>query len=168
VKTIRFAPRGSFLNGEPKMERPVTDTGTLVSGREFDLRAGITLAPTLIFIGYGVVKFFTLGTALTHWPDTYLAVAGGVASWISVLLWGVIVSGRKRASILRSVSAFSAFIPMLYSLYAIAYLGIYTIYASTIISFSVLGILFGAVCVASGYRMANGLAALTGLPRRHP
>jgi short subunit fatty acids transporter len=58
---------------------------------------------------------------------------------------------------------------MLYSIYAIAYLGIYTIYASIIVSFSVLGILFGIVCVAFGYRMAHGLAALTELPtRRRP
>jgi hypothetical protein len=147
------------------MERPVSDSCTLVSGREFDLSAGETLAPTLIFIGYGVVKFFTLGTALTHWPDTYLAV---VASWISVLFWAGVIAGSL-PPLLHALCALVAFIPMLYSLYAIAYLGIYTIYASIIVSFSLLGILFGIACVALGYRMAYRLAALTGLPaRRRP
>jgi hypothetical protein len=73
-------------------------TDAAVSGREFDLRAGKTLAPTFIFITYGVVKFSTLGTSLTHWPDTYLAVAGGIASWLAVLLWGVVVWGDRKPS----------------------------------------------------------------------
>jgi hypothetical protein len=147
----------------------VTDTRTMDSGRAFDLAAGQTLAPTAIFIGYGIVKFFSLGTDLTHWPDTYLAVGGGVASWISVFLWGVILWGQKRVSMLYAVCAFFAFTPMLYSIYGISYLGLYTIYVSIVVSFSIGGILFGLVCVALGYRMAYGLAALTGMPaRRRP
>jgi hypothetical protein len=67
------------------MERPTTDA--LVSGVEFDRRAGEALAPTSVFIVYGVVKFFTLGTSLAHWPDIYLAVVGGITSWLAMLLW---------------------------------------------------------------------------------
>jgi hypothetical protein len=95
------------------MERPMTDAP--VSGNEFDLRAGKTLAPTFIFITYGVVKFFTLGTSLTHWPDTYLAVAGGIASWLAMLLWGVVVWGDRKPSLFRALCALTAYIPMLYS-----------------------------------------------------
>jgi hypothetical protein len=146
------------------MERPMTDAP--VSGREFDLRAGETLAPTIVFVTYGVVKFFTLGTSVTHWPDTYLALAGGIASWLAVLLWGVVV-WRKR-SLFRTLCALAAYVPMLYSIYAITYLGVYGVYYSIIDSFSVLGILFGLVCIGLGYRMANGLAALTGLKHRTP
>jgi hypothetical protein len=110
------------------------------------------------------VKFFTLDTSLTYWPDTYLAVGGGIASWLAVLLWGFVVWGRKQPNFLRSLCALAAFIPMLYSLYAIGYLGLYRVYFSIIDSFSVLGILFGLVCIGLGYRMAYGLAAFTGLP----
>jgi hypothetical protein len=53
---------------------------------------------------------------------------------------------------------------MLYSIYAIIYLGVYGVYFSIIDSYSVLGILFGLVCIGLGYRMAYGLAAFTGLP----
>ena len=63
---------------------------------------------------------------------------------------------------LRSLCALGAFIPMLYSVYAITYLGVYTVYYSIIDSFSVLGILFGVISVFMGYRMAHSLAALTG------
>jgi hypothetical protein len=131
------------------------------SGREFDLHAGRALAPTLVFIGYGTVKFFMTGTSLTHWPDTYLAVGGGIASWVAVLLWGAVVWGKP--GVLRSLCAFAAFIPMLYSIYAIAYLGLCTIYRSTLVDLSVVGILFGVICILLGYRMAIGLAALTRL-----
>jgi len=148
------------------MERPMTDAP--VSGHEFDLRAGKTLAPTFIFITFGVVKFFTLGTSPTHWPDTYLAVAGGIASWLAVLLWGGVVWGDRKPSLFRSLCALTAYIPMLYSIYAITYLGVYGVYYSIMDSFSVLGILFGFVCIGLGYRMAYGLAALTGLTRPTP
>lgn len=134
-----------------------------VSGREFDLRAGETLAPTAVFIVYGAVKFFTLGVSPVHWPDTYLAVVGGIASWLAVLLWIPVVFGDGRRSLFRSLCALAAFIPMLYSIYAIAYLGLYGVYYSTINSFSVLGILFGLICIGLGYRMAYRLAVLTSL-----
>jgi hypothetical protein len=139
-------------------------TDAPVSGREFDLRAK-TLAPTIIFITYGVVKFSTLGASLAHWPDTYLAVAGGIASWLAVLLWGVVVWRNRKSSVFRSLCALSACIPMLYSIYAITYLGVYGVYYSIIDSFSVFGILFGLVCIGLGFRMAYGLAAFTDLTR---
>jgi hypothetical protein len=132
-----------------------------ISGREFDLRGARTLAPTFLFIGYGVVKFFALGTSSTHWPDTYLPVAGGIASWLAVLLWGVVV--WRKPDLLRSLCALAALIPMFYSIYVIAYLGLYTVYWSIIDAFSVLGILFGVICIVLGYRMAYALAALTDL-----
>ena len=138
-------------------------TETPASGRDFDLRAGTTLAPTFIFIAYGVVKFFTLGASPTHWLDTYFAVAGGIASWFAVFLWGVVVWRSRRPSLLRSLCSLSAFLPMLYSIYAIMYLGVYGIYYSSLTAFSVLGILFSLACVGLGYRMAYGLAALTAL-----
>jgi hypothetical protein len=85
-----------------------------VSVHEFDLRAGKTLAPTFIFMTYGVVKFFTLGTSLTHWPETYMAVAGGIASWLGLLLWAMVVWGKP--SLFRSLCALTGYIPMLYSI----------------------------------------------------
>jgi hypothetical protein len=132
-------------------------------GRDFDMSAGKTLAPTSVFIAYGIVKFFTLGAALGHWPDTYLPVLGGLASWVAVLLWSPVIFTRE-PSLRRSVFALSGFIPMLYAAYAIVYLGLYTIYTAVIVSFSVLGILFGIVCVALGYRMTYGLKEVTDMP----
>ena len=72
-------------------------TDAPVSGHEFDLRAGKTLAPTFIFITFGVVKFFTLGMSPTHWPDTYLAVAGGIASWLAMApsTWHLQIVGKR-------------------------------------------------------------------------
>jgi hypothetical protein len=93
--------------------------------------------------------------------DTYLAVGGGIASWIAALLWGFVLWGR--AGLLRSLCALAAYIPMLYSLYAIVYLGLYTVYNSIVVSLSIISILFGISCILLGYRMANGLAALTSL-----
>ncbi len=110
------------------------------------------------------MKFFTLGTSLTHWLDTYLPVAGGIGSWVAVLLWTAAVWGDRKPSVLRTLCALAAFIPMLYSIYSIGYLGVYTVYCSVFDFFSVLGILFGIICTGLGYRMAWGLAALTGLP----
>jgi len=140
------------------MQRP----STKVSGVEFDLRAGRALAPTTLFVGYGIVKFFTLGVALTHWLDTYLPVVGGVASWLAVIVYSFVFA-LPRPSVRRFLCAFAAYIPMLYSIYAIAYLGLYAIYNSTIVSFSILRIAFGVICIALGYSMAHGLAALTAL-----
>jgi len=54
---------------------------------------------------------------------------------------------------------------MFYSIYAIGYLGAYTIYYSVFVAFSVLGIIFGLVSILIGYSMAYGLQALTGLAR---
>jgi hypothetical protein len=129
-----------------------------------DMLTGKTLAPTLVFIGYGVVKFFTMGTASTYWLDTYLAVGGGIASWIAVVFYDAIVGGPP--GLLRTLGVLgSGYIPRLYSLYAIGYLGVYTIYYSIFPSFSVLGIIFSVICILLGYRMAHGLQAITE-PRR--
>jgi hypothetical protein len=122
--------------------------------------AGKTLAPTFLFIGYGVAKFFTMGIASAHWLDTYLAVGGGIASWIAVIVYDAIVSAPP--SLLRMLCVLiSGYIPLLYSLYAIGYLGVYTIYCSIFRSFSLLGIIFGLICIFLGYRMAYGLQAIT-------
>lgn len=119
--------------------------------------AGQTLAPTIVFIGYGIVKFFKLGTAGMYWPDTYLAVFGGLASWLAVIVWDL----PRGPGLLRTLCAFSACAPLLYSLYAILYLGAYTVYCSIFQGFSVLGIIFGLVCIFLGYRMAVGLQGYT-------
>jgi hypothetical protein len=121
----------------------------------------------LVFIGYGVLKLFTMGVGSTYWLDTYLAVGGGIASWLAIIVYDAIVNAP--ASLLRTLSVLGGgYIPLLYSLYAVGYLGVYTIYYAIFRSFSVLGIIFGVVCVLLGYRMAYGLQAITEPRRRDP
>jgi len=133
-----------------------------------DMLMGKTLAPTFVFIGYGIVKFFTLGVAAVYWPDTYLAVGGGIASWIGVFVYDLIASTPRRPSWFRTLYVLiGGYIPLLYSIYAVGYLGIYTIYYSIFHSFSVIGIIFGVICILLGYRMAYGLQAVTE-PRQPP
>lgn len=131
----------------------------MADARRYAELAGQTLAPTFVFIAYGMVKFVTLGTAGVYWLDTYLAVGGGIASWVAVISYDL----PRSRSLLGMLCALSAFIPLLYSLYAILYLGVYTVYCSVFQSFSVWGIIFGIVCVALGYRMAYGLQGYTTL-----
>jgi hypothetical protein len=132
-----------------------------------DMLIAQALAPTFVFIGYGVVKFFTLGTASMYWLDTYLAVGGGIVSWIAVFSYDLMVPTSQK-NLLRMLCVYGGFIPLLYSLYAVGYLGIYTIYYSIFRSFSVLGIIFGLISVLFGYRMAYGLQGVTERPRSDP
>jgi len=130
--------------------------------RKLDMLSGQTLAPTILFIGYGLVKLVTIGTSAIYWPDTYLPICGGLTSWVAVFGYNIILhTKRTRVSIFRLTAVYGAFIPMLYSIYAILYFGLYNIYLSIFSSFSIFGVAFGAISIAAGYRMAYGLQALT-------
>jgi len=95
-------------------------------------------------------------------------VDGGIASWITVFAYDLMVPPPPKKSLLRMLCVYGGFIPLFYPLYAVGYLRIYTIYYSIFRSFSVFGIIFGLICVLLGYRWLTDLQGVTERPRSDP
>ena len=123
-----------------------------MSLRERDVLMAKPIVPAVIALVYGAYKFFDLGTDTAHWPYTYAVFFGAIAAIAGVLLFAIEASKPTRRTWFGTFSGLFAFVPYLFSIYVIAFIGCYGIYLS-FGPFSVWGVLAGLIWIALGYRM---------------
>ena len=102
--------------------------------------------PILAAIIYGIYEFIRWGMSSDYALYTYVPVLGGVAYYLRV------VSPNFAKVSWKNLLLFLGFLPYLFLIYVIGFLGLYTIYKGVMVSFSIWTILAGVFWVAIGYR----------------
>src|SRR5665213_2165110 len=90
--------------------------------RETELVGGVAF-PAFLAIIYGTVQFFRHGGGLPLFAITYIPFLGGVASLVAILAYTHTIKEPEGRSWALTAGSLSVFIPYLFSLYLIAFLG---------------------------------------------
>ena len=128
-------------------------------GRNRDLMAARVALPVLIALIYGIYKFVVLGVTAEHYLYTYLPVIGAVASLVSLMTFSAVVMTEER-SVRAMFGALSGFVPYVFSLYLMGFLGGYGIWQSTN-PFSIWGVVKGLFWIVLGYRLLRKFWIIT-------
>jgi len=123
-----------------------------LSGRDEDLLMAKPLVPAVVAFIYGIYKFYDLGFSTDEYLYTYIPVVGSALSIISVWMYVSSMSVKPKRSISNMLKGYSGFIPYLFSLYLIGFLGLYSLWL-LFSSFTFGTFMFGVVWVLLGYRM---------------
>jgi hypothetical protein len=123
-----------------------------LSGRDEDLLMAKPLVPAVVAFIYGIYKFYDLGFSTDNYLYTYIPVVGSALSIISVWMYVSSMSVKPTRSISNMLKGYSGFIPYLFSLYLIGFLGLYSLWL-LFSGFTFGTFIFGVVWVLLGYRM---------------
>ena len=124
-----------------------------------DTVAGRVLAAIIAVMIYGISKFASMGFSWDNCPYTYIPVFGGVIASAGLLIFSdcVITRGEAKWEILVQ------FMPHLFALYLMGFLGVYAIYRGVTGVFSISSIIAGVFWIAAGYLMLHQLYVITEL-----
>jgi len=103
---------------------------------------------------FGVVELVRHGVGLKYWPYTYLPLLGGLASCVAIVPYVATIKAPSGRSWRLVAGALSMFIPYLFSLYLMGFLGVWMIVrAVTSHPFAWGHVLAGVFWVLFGWRM---------------
>lgn len=114
----------------------------------------------LLAFFYGIYKFFDLGVDLSHYLFTYVLLFGSVLSLISIPLTVRLIHVPVRQSFFDMIFALSNYVPYLFSLYLMGFLGLYSLYGLWN-EFHISNLLFGVFWLGWGYMTLYKLWMLT-------
>jgi hypothetical protein len=134
-----------------------------LQGAKGDMLAARVLIPIIIVVIYGVYKFIRLGYSPEHFLYTYIPVFGGLAAAIGLLSYYFVVAIPRRRS-WKNLVLLLGFLPYLFSLYVIGFLGVFMIYNSAVVEFSMWSILVGFAWIIIGYRIIYQFYLMTNIP----
>ena len=129
--------------------------------------AARVVAPIFFAVIYGLYNFAALGGTQEHYLYTYAPAVGGVASIVGFLIYYLLIvsplySKRSWINLLLLLS----FLPYLFLLYVVGYLGLYAIYRGALVSFSIWTIFGGLFWMAIGYSGMNHLYLMSEIAKR--
>src|SRR5947209_1283284 len=140
-----------YLNRERRGSK--MDTFTVapdLKGTKGDIIAARIEVPILVVMIYGIVEFIRLGFSQDHYLYTYAPVLGGVAASVGLFTYFFIVSVRRKRS-WKILLVLLGFLPYLYSLYVMGFLGVYTIFEGVVGVFSAWSMIGGILWVFVGF-----------------
>ena len=120
---------------------------------------GRVLAAIIVVMIYGIYKFASLGLSWDSCAYTYIPVVGGVIASAGLLVFSdrIITRGETKWESLMQ------FMPHLFALYVMGFLGVYAIYRGVTGVFSISSIIAGVFSIAVGYLMLHQLYVITEL-----
>jgi len=128
-----------------------------VDGTARQLTAGID-GPACVAVIYGVVELFRHGLALSGWPSTYLPLLGGVAVIASLPVYLHAFKAPDGRSWGLAAGSLLVFVPYLFSLYLMGFLGAWAIYRAVTAHPLAWGhALAGAFWIVAGWFMLSQL-----------
>jgi hypothetical protein len=139
-----------------------------LKGRKGDMLAARIMTPIVLAIIYGIYEFIARGASSDFYLYTYVPVLGGVAATAGLMTYHLRVASPNFAKISwKNLLVLLGFLPYLFLIYVIGFLGLYTIYKGVMVSFSMWTILAGVFWVAIGYRGINQFYLMTGIVGQH-
>jgi hypothetical protein len=121
---------------------------------EYDVEITYAEANVISLIGiviiYGIYKFVSLGVSLDHYLYTYILLFGGLAATVGFFIY-IEFLRRSRRGLLMLLG----YIPYLFSLYVIGFLGVYGLYMGLFQAFSIWSIVAGLIWIVIGYQITN-------------
>ena len=125
-------------------------------------------APIFAAIIYGLYNFAILGVTQDHYLYTYAPALGGVAGMVGLLTYYLlVVSPSLSRRSWKNLLLLLGFLPYLFLIYVIAFFGLYAIYRSMLVSFSIWTICGGLFWIAIGYRGINQFYLMTEIVKQH-
>ncbi|MBY5828569.1 hypothetical protein EHI44_30450 [Rhizobium leguminosarum] len=118
-------------------------------------------AITLVMI-YGIYRIIQEGV-WPAWPDGTILVTGGILSVIFVVLYMRSIEAGSGKSWAKAASAFGAFVPYVYSLYVIGYVGVWSLVQLVTVGFTWSGLVCGSFGLVFGYRILQTFYDITEL-----
>lgn len=149
----------SYQNVENMIPEEQKEVQSITSNSVSVLASQVTPG-LLLALFYGIYKFFDLGVDLSHYLFTYVLLFGSVVSLISIPLTVRLIHVPVRQSFFDMICALSNYIPYLFSLYLMGFLGLYPLYGLWT-EFHISNFLFGVLWLAVGYRTLYQLWLLT-------
>jgi hypothetical protein len=137
-----------------------------LKGTKGDIVAARIEVPILVVMIYGIVQFVRLGWSKDYYLYTYAPVLGGVSASVGLLTYFFLVSVRRQRS-WKNLLILLGFLPYLYSLYIMGFLGLYTIYEGVISNFSFWSMIGGVFWVFLGFHLFYRFYLMTQIVRRH-
>jgi hypothetical protein len=125
-----------------------------LQGTKGDIIAAKIEVPILVVMIYGIVEFFRLGWSRDYCFYTYAPVLGGIAASAGLFTYVFLVSVERKRS-WKNLLVLLGFVPYLYSLYIMGFLGLHTIYEGVIGKFSTLLMIGGIFWVFVGFHLID-------------
>src|SRR5580704_295222 len=109
---------------------------------EYDAEITSAEANVISLIGivmiYGIYKFVSLGVSWDHYLYTYILLFGGLAAITGLFIYIEFLRRSRRSPLM-----LLGYIPYLFSLYVIGFLGMYGLYTGLFQAFSIWSIIAG-------------------------
>lgn len=137
-----------------------------LKGAKGDVLVARVEAPIIAAMVYGVYKFIELGVSLDHYLYTYIPLLGGCAATAGLFTYNFLVSMSQNRR-WKNLFLLLEFLPYLYSLYVMGFLGVYMIYGGVAGLFSIWSVISGLFWVVVGYRTIYQFYLITQIVRRH-
>ena len=137
-----------------------------LEGTKGDIIAAKIEVPILVVMICGIVEFFRLGWSRDYYFYTYTPVLGGIAASAGLFTYVFLVSVERKRS-WKNLLVLLGFVPYLYSLYIMGFLGLHTIYEGVIGKFSIWFMIGGIFWVFVGFHLIYGFYLLTEIVRQH-
>ncbi|TBB59418.1 hypothetical protein ELH43_38765 [Rhizobium ruizarguesonis] len=118
-------------------------------------------AITLVMI-YGIYQIIQEGV-WPAWPDGTILVAGGILSMIFVVLYVRSIEAGSGKSWAKAAAAFGGFVPYVYSLYVIGYVGVWSLVQLVTVGITLSGLAGGLFGLVFGYRTLKTFYDITEL-----
>lgn len=135
-----------------------------ISGREIDLLGGRSILIVVVPFLYSLYEFVHLGWERSHFPYTFIVLAGSLVTILWSLAWGVVV--RSRPDQKRPLLSFGYMVfgltAYLFAMYVIFFLGLYRLY-SEIHRFALGSLIVGCFWTVFGYIMLRHVWRLSEL-----
>lgn len=130
------------------------------AGKQAEL-VGKPLLAIVIVIAYGIYRMVEEGVWPVGWPNGAILVAGGVLSTLCIFAYARTIEASQTPGAGKAIAAFAGLIPYAFSLYVIAYVGVWSLIQLVTVGLNATGLLVGLFGILFGYRILKTFYDIT-------